>query len=225
MRAVFTLALLVLLIWGAVRVVELIQPQDKPWTPLDLSAPVGLATKWKLDSLKGDPKWCRTLLRLDKVEFEPVADRVTAPGCGWSGAVRLTGASLSPSGPVMTCPVAAALTIWERAVVRPAARAHLGSNLTRLDTYGTYSCRPVAGTSRTSQHATANAIDIAAFRTVRGTPVSVARDWNGTPEKAAFLRQVHDGGCEIFGTTLGPEYNAAHRDHFHLDMAGWSFCR
>lgn len=36
-------------------------------------------------------------------------------------------------------------------------------------------------------------------------------------EKARFLRFVHDGACETFGTVLGPESNEAHRDHFHLD--------
>jgi len=25
--------------------------------------------------------------------------------------------------------------------------------------------------------------------------------------------------------TLGPEYNAAHADHFHLDMGGGKVCR
>ncbi len=34
-----------------------------------------------------------------------------------------------------------------------------------------------------------------------------------------FLRRVHAGACRIFGTTLGPETNEAHRNHFHVDMA------
>ncbi len=37
--------------------------------------------------------------------------------------------------------------------------------------------------------------------------------------KSLFLRVVHDGACGIFGTVLGPESNAAHRDHFHFDGA------
>lgn len=36
---------------------------------------------------------------------------------------------------------------------------------------------------------------------------------------SAFLHQAHDAACQIFGTTLGPEANAAHRNHFHVDMA------
>ncbi len=34
----------------------------------------------------------------------------------------------------------------------------------------------------------------------------------------AFLHEAHDGACDIFGTVLGPDTNAAHHDHFHLDM-------
>jgi hypothetical protein len=36
---------------------------------------------------------------------------------------------------------------------------------------------------------------------------------------ATFLRAAHAAACRIFGTTLGPEANEAHRNHFHVDMA------
>jgi len=39
------------------------------------------------------------------------------------------------------------------------------------------------------------------------------------PEDAsAFLRVIHDEACKTFETVLGPEANASHKDHFHLDM-------
>jgi hypothetical protein len=81
-----------------------------------------------------------------------------------------------------------------------------------------------------SEHATANALDIAAFRFADGRRVSVVGDWEGTPEERAFLREVRDGACKLFATVLSPDYNAAHRDHFHLDQAdrggmGWRACR
>lgn len=34
-----------------------------------------------------------------------------------------------------------------------------------------------------------------------------------------FLHAVHAAACETFGTVLGPEANAAHHDHLHLDLA------
>ena len=40
-----------------------------------------------------------------------------------------------------------------------------------------------------------------------------------TGPRARFLREAHAAACRIFGTTLGPEANEAHRNHFHVDMA------
>ena len=44
----------------------------------------------------------------------------------------------------------------------------------------------------------------------------------GSPT-ARFLHQIHASACRIFGTTLGPEANEAHRNHFHVDMAERKF--
>lgn len=40
----------------------------------------------------------------------------------------------------------------------------------------------------------------------------------GQDEAAAFMRAVHADACKAFETVLGPEANAAHKDHFHFDM-------
>lgn len=47
-------------------------------------------------------------------------------------------------------------------------------------------------------------------------PMSAA---NGSGRASRFLRAAHDSACQIFGTTLGPEANKAHRNHLHIDMA------
>jgi hypothetical protein len=121
------------------------------------------------------------------------------------------------------------LFLWEKQVVEPAAERHFGQRVTRIDTFGSYSCRPVRGrTQGWSEHATANAIDIAGFRLADGHRITIAGNWAGEGAEAAFLREVRDGACRIFGTTLSPDYNAAHRDHLHFDQAkrgGWSYCR
>lgn len=41
----------------------------------------------------------------------------------------------------------------------------------------------------------------------------------GADNKKAFLHEAHARACKIFGTVLGPEANAYHRNHFHVDMA------
>jgi hypothetical protein len=48
---------------------------------------------------------------------------------------------------------------------------------------------------------------------------------NPDPEMRAFLHEAHDAACRIFGTTLGPEANADHRNHFHVDMAPRKFTK
>jgi hypothetical protein len=37
--------------------------------------------------------------------------------------------------------------------------------------------------------------------------------------KSRFLREVHATACRRFMTTLGPEADLAHRNHFHVDLA------
>ncbi|MGL4397840.1 MAG: extensin family protein, partial [Hyphomicrobium sp.] len=48
---------------------------------------------------------------------------------------------------------------------------------------------------------------------------SAASKPSGPPRITQFLRETHAAACRIFGTTLGPEANEAHRNHFHVDMA------
>ncbi len=58
-----------------------------------------------------------------------------------------------------------------------------------------------------------------------GAKAAVAPPKN--PVDAKFLREIHDGACDEFGTVLGPEANDPHRNHFHLDLIarrGRGFC-
>jgi hypothetical protein len=50
-------------------------------------------------------------------------------------------------------------------------------------------------------------------------PVSTDQADDRVPAEAAFLRRLHDGACGTFTTVLGPDANAAHRNHFHFDLA------
>ncbi len=98
-----------------------------------------------------------------------------------------------------------------------------------MEHLGSYNCRTIRGGATISQHATGNAIDIATFILADGTRVTVRDNWTGDNARAAFLRDARDGACDLFATTLSPDYNAAHADHFHLDMAAragsWRVCR
>ncbi len=169
--------------------------------------------------------------------FTPVPDQYFGAGCSNLNSVRIAGlqsdtdsVALTNLGPV-ACPTAQSFAQWARFGVDRAARQLLGSRLVRIETMGSYVCRNVAGSSRRSAHATAEAIDVAAFVLADGRRISVAGDWsNGSPQEREFLRIVHRSACKRFGTVLGPQYNAAHRDHFHLEKGAGArgskgFCR
>ena len=91
---------------------------------------------------------------------------------------------------------------------------------------GSYVCRNVAGSSKRSAHARAEAIDISGFVLEDGRRITVKGDWNaGTSAEKKFLRVVRESACKRFGTVLSPDYNAAHADHLHLEFGDSSFCR
>lgn len=221
-------------------------PQDLPWKPLDLRQPLGHATAAKIaaldlplnataDHVEAGTANCMALLAEAGVDVVRAQDRNDGGFCIVQGAVRLTGGAitpLSPSGAVMQCPMAVRHVLWDREVLQPAAREIMGSEASRIDNLGTYSCRRIygsqSGADRPSQHARANALDVAGIRLADGRQVSVLRDWNGEgpvgEAGATFLRRLRDGGCRLFGNVLTPDYNAAHRDHFHLDAAPRGLC-
>jgi len=76
-----------------------------------------------------------------------------------------------------------------------------------------------------SLHATAEAIDIGGFELTNGRRISLLADWNGEQDAQSFLREAKNGACKWFATTLGPDYNSLHADHFHLQSRGWGLCR
>jgi hypothetical protein len=118
------------------------------------------------------------------------------------------------------CNIAARLYIWERHVVQPEAQRIFGESVVEITHFGSYSCRTIRGSSYMSEHATGNAFDISGFRLKSGKLISVLNDWHGRSEKSQFLHSVRDGICDYFNLTLSPDYNANHKDHFHVDM-GW----
>lgn len=203
-------------------------PQHDPWTPLDLSHEPGWATERKLASLQGEPDECRAVLERSGVAFstlEPTGEGA----CRLENRTVLTEAPLRPAQPSSTCAVAAAFEYWMRHGIQPAAEEILGSPVARIEHLGTASCRRIYGRNEGSwsEHATGNAIDIAGFTLEDGRRITLLGDWQGGEVEAEFLHRVRDSACEVFGTVLSPDYNAAHADHLHLDQENraWGVCR
>ena len=196
--------------------------------PLDPSAPPHLFTPIQFRLMQVFPDRCpAALTRAKNLSFTP-APKAIENGCGHPDGVVLTRSEVSYGGGVLLrCPAAVALVMWERHALQPEAERQFGRRVAAVQTFGTYSCRNVYGREhgRRSQHATANAIDVAAFTLDGGQTVSVRRDWGDQGARGRFLRAVRDHACRVFGTVLSPDYNAAHADHLHLDMASWMMCR
>lgn len=170
---------------------------------------------------------CTVKLASLDARYTPLPDKSYGGGCSTYGAVRLDNIGIPTTnlGP-MTCPLAENFAAWTRYGVAPAARLMLGSELVRIETFGTYSCRTIAGSGKLSEHAHSNAVDVSAFLLADGRRISVQDGWNGDPNARAFLRRIRESACKRFRTVLSPDYNAAHHDHLHFDMGGkGAYCR
>ncbi len=203
-------------------------PHWNPWAPLDVAETPNWLTSHKLRRSAADPALCGAALAASTLSHATLEDNDTGDGCGWQDAVRVDDARLAPTF-TLTCSAALSLVMWERHALQPAAQAHFGQSVARVDHFGSYACRNVRSArgegERRSQHATANAFDVAGFRLRNGRQISLVNHWTAEGPEAAFLREVRDGACRYFRGTLGPDYNAAHRDHFHLDQGPYRICR
>jgi hypothetical protein len=176
---------------------------------------------------------CLAGLKSKSVRFAGLPSKSFDGGCRMIDTIKLMdfGTPTTNLG-AMTCPLASSFTDWARYGVAPAAKHYLGSEVVKIETMGTFNCRAVNGSrsGKLSEHAFANAVDVSAFVLRDGRRVSVLNGWRGSSEEQAFLRRLHQSACKRFGTVLGPDYNAAHANHFHFDMAkstsnGTAYCR
>jgi hypothetical protein len=199
-----------------------------PFAPLRVADEVNWLTRHKLSRLERNGPQCRAVLADSFLSHRPVPDRDFTNGCGLSNAVEVTGASIDLNRSfTATCPLAVAWALFERHVIVPAAREHLGQEVARVLHFGTYACRNInhSERGRRSEHATANAIDISGFVLADGQQITLRSDWNGNNRRETFLKAVRDDACDFFDVVLSPDYNAAHHDHFHFDMGRYRACR
>lgn len=90
---------------------------------------------------------------------------------------------------------------------------------------GTLNCRVIAGTDTLSEHGNGTAIDIWGFELQDGTIYSLEDDWEHDttspigPGAAWLYDAAYDWYDERYwNTILTPNYNAAHDNHFHVDL-------
>lgn len=229
-RLRFLLAFLFVLLvtaYGLSRLGYFAWPRDyDPLALPDLDAAPNLLTPFKLKRIDSSAENCRAAFaRAGKtVAIEPA--RTDSALCIKEDTIKLAGLSTAKLNVEETrCAIAARLFMWEHNIVQPAARKYFNESVAEILHFGSYSCRTIRGSSAASEHATANAFDIAGFRLRSGKLIGVKQGWQGSQLPAEFLREVRDGACDYFNVVLSPDYNADHHNHLHVDMGWYRSCR
>lgn len=164
--------------------------KDGRWPKL-LPGKPEILTAWTEEEIKAERARCAEVLKDIDAETEP-ADPVRNGGCGSPGPIKLI--SIGKSNKVvvsppatMTCDLVVALAQWMEKDVQPAARRLLGKPVTKISNISDYSCRNALArtTTRLSEHALANALDIRDFVTEDGEVVDLKRDWGPTTRDIA----------------------------------------
>nr|WP_226839330.1 MULTISPECIES: extensin family protein [Enterobacter] len=199
-----------------------------PFTPLNLDDPPGRITQYKLRHLT--PEACASLLaqanQKKLIRTQAVAD--SGGECPLNNVVRVRDfGPVSLNGSFLaSCPLALSSALFVSQQARPLTKRFTGSELTRIEHLGSFACRNIyhRPDARRSEHATAEALDIAAFRLANGERVTVLNGWKSARTQP-WLKALLAASCGYYGNGLGPEYNAAHASHFHLGMRGFGLCR
>ncbi len=126
----------------------------------------------------------------------------------------------------LNCTLALGVYRWVTEVLQPAAVARFKRPVFAIRNATSYACRrrDNASKRRISEHAFGNALDVSAFELSSGKVITVENGWStvgaftGLSAQASFLKDAHDGACDLFSTVLGPRANHLHENHFHLDL-------
>jgi hypothetical protein len=164
--------------------------------------------------------------KVEAKALPPISDMAGTRQCGAQSPLEVTGVlangrMVPVSGGVITdCGMASVMPEWV-ADVDSYLKARDNTEIAEVVVGTSYMCRNVNnGTGgNLSFHAFADAIDVIGFRLGDGRTVTVEADWaDALSPEGRLLRYAHDAACSQFTTVLGPEANALHHDHFHLDL-------
>jgi hypothetical protein len=199
-----------------------------PWVPLQIEAEPNLLTRYKLSRLTGNTQLCDRVLGTADMIYARLPDQQTGDACGIYDAVRVEHTTADVSAPfALSCRAAVSLALWERHILQPAAEKYFHSRVTKLEHFGSYSCRNIYNRvhAARSRHATAEALDVAGVVLANGQRIRVVNDWSDDSVESRFLHEIRNGACRFFDGIFSPDYNAAHRDHLHLDRGPYRICR
>jgi hypothetical protein len=198
-----------------------------------------LMSGWPGKTVAASRQECAKRLKGLKVTFEAMAPFGKSGGCGAPAALKVSsvaGVAISPPAE-LSCDMVENLHGWVANAVVPAAKNHLGKRITKINNASAYACRRRNNSSfgKLSEHARANALDIATLEFEDGSKITIKGDWSGVKQlvggsgKGKFLREIRKYACIRFTTVLGPGSDRYHGDHFHIDVArrnsGYRICK
>lgn len=159
------------------------EPEKKPDATQAAEAPT--PDVWSDTEIISALRQCMRLLAPISAKIE-VSEPLKHEQCGDPAPVVLRSidnVDLQPPA-VVNCAMVASLYRWVEDTLQPTAQEVLGTRITRLRNLSGYACRnrngSVHSADKLSEHARANAIDIASFVTADGRTIDVARDWGPT---------------------------------------------
>lgn len=200
-----------------------------PLRPLQIADPVTPLTQYKLNNALLSGEHCLAVLKTGAA-FEVMEDLEASAQCYIRDRVKLRSvAGLEMSVLETRCQTALRLAMWAEHGIKPAAEEAFGQGVAQIAHNSSYNCRQMrtlsGGAGRMSTHATAESIDISGVVLADGRRLDLLSGWDAEDARGSFFRNIRDAACIWFRVTLGPEYNALHADHFHLQHTGWGLCR
>lgn len=162
------------------------------------------------------------------VAYQRMPDVDNERGCSIENGVEITriGSVTLTRPALLTQDMAIRMGRWVKEAVEPEVQKRFRTQLAALDVGGSYSCRNIYGkpfggrfAGRLSEHAFANAIDIGGYKLADGRSVEYLKHWRVRDGSSEFLQATSLSACEIFNTTLTPDYDRFHRNHIHIDAS------
>jgi len=202
----------------------------KPVVPPEIAPNPDLSPPVRAGAMPAEEISCRTRLKEYGIEFKELPQLADKSGCSVPWPIEVSslgsGVALAPAG-VFNCAVVERSAKFMRDKVQPNAAKILGSRIATLRQASAYVCRPRNGTSKLSEHAFGNALDIDSFALADKRTIGVGR--TKSAKEAEFMMAVRLAACGPYTTVLGPGSNADHATHFHFDLAkrrpGSTYCK
>ncbi len=125
-----------------------------------------------------------------------------------------------PDQPNLACSYALQFINFIRENAEPAIATQTSSHIAKLYTGPGFVCRGRNGdiSSKLSEHAYGNAVDIERIQLANGRVILVKDAISATNGDYAVLTTIRQAACKYFTTVLGPGANEAHASHFHFDL-------